>query len=87
MALFSFLFGSEKNKSVFLIDTHELKKAVTQHNVQLIDVRTPNEYSSGHIDKAINIDFFNQNGFKAAFSKPRPANCLAALLLLFPERQ
>ncbi|MDA8970764.1 rhodanese-like domain-containing protein [Flavobacteriaceae bacterium] len=69
MALFSFLFGSEKNKSVFLIDTHELKEAVTQHNVQLIDLRTPNEYSSGHIDKAINIDFLNQNGFKAAFSK------------------
>ena len=50
MALFSFLFGSKKNESVSLIDTHELKEAVTQHNVQLIDVRTPNEYSSGHID-------------------------------------
>jgi len=67
MALFSFLFGSEKNESVFLIDTHELKEAVTQHNVQLIDIRTPNEFSSGHIENAVNVDFFNQHNFKATF--------------------
>ena len=69
MALFSFLFGSEKNESVFLIDTHELKEAVTQHNVQLIDIRTPNEFSSGHIENAVNVDFFNQNNFTATFTK------------------
>lgn len=69
MALFSFLFGSEKKESVFLIDTHELKEAVTQRNVQLIDIRTPNEFSSGHIENAVNVDFFNQNNFKATFTK------------------
>ena len=69
MALFSFLFGSEKNESVFLIDTHELKEAVTQHNVQLIDIRTPNEFSSGHIENAVNVDFFNQHNFTATFTK------------------
>ena len=69
MALFSFLFGSEKNESVSLIDTHELKEAVTQHNVQLIDIRTPNEFSSGHIENAVNVDFFNQHNFKATFTK------------------
>ena len=69
MALFSFLFGSEKNESVFLIDTYELKEAVTQHNVQLIDVRTPYEFSSGHIENAVIVDFFNQNNFRATFKK------------------
>ena len=69
MALFSFLFGSEKNESVFLIDTYELKEAITQHNVQLIDIRTPNEFSSGHIENAVNVDFFNQHNFKATFTK------------------
>ena len=69
MALFSFLFGSEKKESVFLIDTHELKEAVTQRNVQLIDIRTPNEFSSGHLENAVNVDFFNQNNFKATFTK------------------
>ena len=69
MALFSFLFGSEKNESVSLIDTHELKEAVTQHNVQLIDIRTPNEFSSGHIENAVNVDFFNQHNFTATFTK------------------
>jgi len=69
MALFSFLFGSKKNKCISVIDVYEFKKAVKQHNVQLIDVRTPNEFSNGHIEKAVNVDFFNQNNFGAAFTK------------------
>ncbi|MDB9828031.1 rhodanese-like domain-containing protein [Flavobacteriaceae bacterium] len=69
MALFSFLFGSKKNKCISVIDVYEFKKAVKQHNVQLIDVRTPNEFSNGHIEKAVNVDFFNQNNFGVAFTK------------------
>ncbi|MDB4121692.1 rhodanese-like domain-containing protein [Flavobacteriaceae bacterium] len=69
MALFSFLFGSKKNKCISVIDVYEFKKAVTQHNVQLIDIRTPNEFSNGHIENAVNVDFFNQHNFKATFAK------------------
>ena len=37
--------------------------------MQLIDIRTPTEFSSGHIENAVNVDFFNQHNFKAAFTK------------------
>lgn len=43
----------EKMKSV---STPEFEEAITKSEVQLIDVRTPEEYQSGHIRKAINID-------------------------------
>ncbi|MCO6475600.1 MAG: rhodanese-like domain-containing protein [Phaeodactylibacter sp.] len=32
-------------------------------NLQLIDVRTPKEYSEGHIEGAVNIDFYDE-GFR-----------------------
>ena len=30
-------------------------------NLVIIDVRTPNEYATGHLPKAINIDFYDKN--------------------------
>ncbi len=36
--------------------------------VQLIDVRTPNEYKSGHIKGARNIDFYSRE-FNVKFNK------------------
>ena len=30
-------------------------------NVQLIDVRTPEEYNEGHIESALNINFYDDN--------------------------
>ena len=30
-------------------------------NVKLIDVRTPSEFDSGHIQDAVNIDFFSES--------------------------
>ena len=33
----------------------------TSSNAVLLDVRTPAEFSAGHIDKAVNIDFENQS--------------------------
>lgn len=31
---------------------------ITEPNMTIIDIRTPQEYTSGHIDGAINIDFY-----------------------------
>jgi len=36
--------------------------------MQLVDVRTPNEYKSGHITNAININYYDQD-FSAQISK------------------
>jgi rhodanese-related sulfurtransferase len=43
--------------------------AITSKKVQLVDVRTPNEYKGGHIKNAVNIDFFNHSNFILSFSK------------------
>ncbi|MEN0048814.1 MAG: rhodanese-like domain-containing protein [Bacteroidota bacterium] len=44
-------------------------------NAQLIDVRTPKEYNAGHLDHALNIDFFSdqfQTEIQAALDAKRP---------------
>lgn len=40
----------------------------TNDNIQIIDVRTPEEYAQGHIDGAININFY-ANSFAEEISK------------------
>jgi len=52
-----------------ILNVADYKKAVVGKDVQLIDVRTPNECKTGIIDDAINIDFMNQETFKDAFEK------------------
>jgi len=39
-----------------VITVEEYEKAITNPDIQLVDVRTPAEFSSGHIAKAININ-------------------------------
>lgn len=47
---------------------NDFEKAISKPNVQLVDVRTPAEYKSGHLKNAINIDY-NSPNFKAEISK------------------
>ena len=66
--LFSFnAFSQEIINDVISVDTY--KELVIGNNVQLVDVRTPNEYKSGKIEGAINIDYFDKDNFKSAFEK------------------
>ncbi|WP_262483624.1 rhodanese-like domain-containing protein [Bizionia argentinensis] len=41
------------------MDPADFKDATLNQNVQLIDVRSPDEYQSGHIKDAKNIDFYS----------------------------
>ena len=71
MAIFGSLYGSNiQDQNIFvLLDVSEFKDAVINKDVQLVDVRTTKEYRSGHIGRAINIDFFHSKKFKEAFEK------------------
>ena len=64
-----FVFISCQNDEKFdLLDYKEFKKQVENTNVQLFDVRTPEEYIMGHIEGAINVDFKNDDVFDSFFN-------------------
>ena len=43
------------------ITAEDFKSKTADQQVTLIDVRTPKEFSEGHIDNAKNIDFYDDN--------------------------
>ena len=71
-----FLFKCErlKAKSPQLISANQMKEFLKQDSVQLVDVRTAEEFCEGHIENAINIDFFSPDfDFKiAALDNSKP---------------
>ncbi|WP_430411775.1 rhodanese-like domain-containing protein [Kordia sp.] len=71
MSFISSLFKNkpEPTDQVEILDTPTFKEAISNENVQLIDVRTGFEYTSGHIENAINIDFFDRANFNENFSR------------------
>ena len=70
MSLLSSLFGlsSQKDEAITVLNASNFKAAISAKKVQLIDVRTPNEFKSGHIKGAKNIDAFSAN-FNAQLEK------------------
>ncbi len=56
-------------------------KLITLKNVQLIDVRTPKEYQTGHLKNAVNINFldedFKENISRLDKKKPTFIHCAA----------
>ena len=70
MSIFSTIFGARtpRNSVIKLLTAEEFRTQVKGKNVQLIDVRTPREFKSGHIDHAFNIDFYSGK-FNAEFNK------------------
>jgi rhodanese-related sulfurtransferase len=49
----------------------EFYERINVHDVQLVDIRTPEEYRTGHIKKAINIDFYSES-FVESFADFNP---------------
>lgn len=62
----------------------EFEKAINSGNVQVLDVRTAAEYSSGHLKKSLQADWYNQKQFKERVnaldkSKPVYVYCLTGV--------
>ncbi|UJH68763.1 rhodanese-like domain-containing protein [Allomuricauda sp. SCSIO 65647] len=47
---------SQDESAISVIDKATMKSKVIGKDVQLVDVRTPEEYQVGHIDDAVNFD-------------------------------
>lgn len=46
---------------VQVLDVAKFEKKMAQPDVQLVDVRTPEEFNEGHLENALNIDFTNDD--------------------------
>ncbi len=71
MSLINSLFGifTPQPKTIKRIDATSFKESIRGKKVQLIDVRTPMEFQSGHIKKAKNIDYYNKSKFYSEIEK------------------
>lgn len=65
-----------QQENITSVDANHFENAIHANNVQLLDVRTANEYAEGHIAYATNVDV-QQNDFLAkveqTFTKTKPA--------------
>ena len=70
ITLFCSLFGlkAQDNEAYRILEVQTFKDSILNKEVQLIDVRTPEEYKTGYIEKAINIDFYSGK-FTTEFNK------------------
>ncbi len=71
MTFLSSLFGSkaQQTDAIKILNPSEYQSAINTENIQLVDVRTANEYNQGTIGKALNIDFFQKEHFNTNFEK------------------
>ncbi len=75
IALISFCFlwvsscEFEQESFIKKIDKETFIAEVIGKDVQLIDIRTPEEYEKGYIDDAVNIDFLQEETFKKDIQK------------------
>ena len=58
-----------QNSKHQILDKATYQDSLVQPNATLIDVRTFEEYESGHLDKAQNIDFLNEELFITEIEK------------------
>jgi rhodanese-related sulfurtransferase len=48
---------SQPQQTITKVDVTEFSERITIDNIQLVDVRTPEEYAEGHIENALLINF------------------------------
>ncbi|MGH1383656.1 rhodanese-like domain-containing protein [Kordia sp.] len=77
MSFINSLFGGQTKSTneIEILDVTTFKVAISTKKIQLVDVRTKLEYNAGHIENAVNIDFFDRSNFTenfAGFDRAQP---------------
>ena len=72
LILFIFLpfssFSQDCNRAD-LLNASEFKQQISENEIQLLDVRTSNEFNSGHIEGAVSADVLNSQNFLSKISE------------------
>lgn len=53
--------GSESAQICERVDAEKFREGIAQGNVQILDVRTPEEVQEGKIEGSVNINFYDSN--------------------------
>ena len=68
--LFSLLVFSQENTQAYeVLSYDDFKNQINNDNVLLFDIRTMDEFNSGHLKGSINIDFYEEKLFDKFFKK------------------
>ena len=62
------------SRNIYNVSASDFNKVINLKNINIIDIRTPQEYNSGHMKESINIDWYKRN-FKEKiqrFAKDKP---------------
>ncbi len=73
LGICAFLFACDGNKNdksstSKSVNVETFAKETNENGIQIIDVRTPEEYAQGHIENAVNINIMDSN-FETEVSK------------------
>jgi len=68
-SLFLFACNTSMGQTIKIINKEAINKDVVGKQVQLIDVRTAEEYEAGHIDHAVNYNIINGDTFLIQIQK------------------
>ena len=71
-----YIFSSCNNKFK-TVDVKEFEELIKKDNIIILDVRTDDEFKSGHIEKAINIDCYSEDFIKNCKEKLNKNNTIA----------
>lgn len=67
---------STGSASTVNMNVSEFSQKITEPEVTILDVRTPEEFASGHIEGAINVDF-NSGNFANEITRLNPSETYA----------
>ena len=70
LLLFPFLVFSQENTNAYeVLSYDDFKNQISKNDVLLFDVRTMEEFNSGHLKGSVNIDFYDEKLFDKFFKK------------------